>query len=68
MQIESKLLDVKQVSSLLRVSPRHIYRLSDMGAMPKGIRLGGSRRWVASEIELWLADGCPSQLKVDVKR
>lgn len=55
----AKLLDVNQVGELLNCSPRHIYRLSDAGRMPKPLRLGSLVRWNRDVINDWIASGCP---------
>jgi excisionase family DNA binding protein len=52
------LLDVKQVAAMLNCSERHVYRMSDSGAMPRLLHLGASVRWNRAEIEQWIADGC----------
>jgi excisionase family DNA binding protein len=52
------LLDVRAVAALLNCSPRHVYRLSDAGHMPRPVRLGALVRWRREEIDAWLADGC----------
>jgi len=57
------LLDVRQVSLLLKCSTRHVYRLSDAGRMPAPVRLGALVRWSKAAIESWITDGCPSCLK-----
>jgi excisionase family DNA binding protein len=54
----SPLLDVKTVSRLLTCSSRHVYRLSDMGAMPRPIKLGNLIRWRRQDLDDWIADGC----------
>ena len=54
------LLDVKQVAAMLCCSPRHVYRMSDAGAMPRPRHVGALVRWCRSEIEQWVADGCKS--------
>ena len=54
------LFDVEQVASLLRCSPRHVYRLSDAGAMPRPRHLGALVRWSRLEVEAWVKAGCPS--------
>lgn len=53
-----ELLAVDDVASLLRCSPRHIYRLADAGKMPRPVKLGALVRWRRAEIAQWLADGC----------
>ena len=53
------LLTVRQVAAMLGCSARHVYRLSDRGAMPRPTKLGDVLvRWNRSEIESWLRDGC----------
>lgn len=52
------LLDVKQVAAMLCCSARHVYRMSDAGAMPRPRHVGALVRWCRSEIEQWVLDGC----------
>ena len=59
------LLTVRQVAALLGCSARHVYRLTDRGAMPRPVKLGDVLvRWnrrtgdPATGIEDWIADGC----------
>jgi prophage regulatory protein len=54
-----RLLSVESVASMLDVSKRHIYRLSDAGKMPRPIKLGGAVRWDGTAISDWIAAGCP---------
>jgi excisionase family DNA binding protein len=54
------LIDIRKVASLLSCSPRHVQRLADMGRMPRPLRLGTLIRWRHSEIDSWIAEGCPS--------
>ena len=54
----SALLNVRQVSALLQISPRSVRRLSDAGRMPRPKRLGAIVRWDRREIETWIAEGC----------
>lgn len=54
------LLDVKQVAALLNCSQRHVFRLADAGAMPKPSKLGTLVRWNRTELDAWIADGCPA--------
>ena len=53
------LLAAPQVARLLNCSVRHLRRLADRGAMPRPLRLGCLVRWRRSEIEQWVAAGCP---------
>lgn len=54
------LLDVRAVAALLGCSPRHVYRMSDSGAMPRPRHLNSLVRWSRLEIEAWVKAGCPS--------
>lgn len=53
------MLTIDQVARLLNCSTRTVYRLNDAGQMPRPVRLGALVRWNRSEIEQWIADGCP---------
>ena len=54
------LLDVRAVAALLDCSPRHVYRLADAGRMPAPVRVGALVRWRRTDIDSWLAAGCPA--------
>ena len=54
------LLTVKQLAELLNCSKRHVYRLTDRGALPQPVRLGALVRWNRTQIEQWIVSGCPS--------
>ncbi|MCK4343219.1 MAG: helix-turn-helix domain-containing protein [Phycisphaerae bacterium] len=56
----AELLDVRAVATLLDCSPRHIYRLSDVGRMPRPVKLGQLVRWRRAVLMEWLDAGCPS--------
>jgi len=53
------LLNVKEVSEMLGISERTIYRLSDAGDMPQPVKLGAAVRWRKHELESWIENGCP---------
>ncbi len=57
-----RLLDVRQVATVLDVSVRSVHRLRDGGKIPAPVRIGGSVRWRATEIDAWIARGCPVPL------
>jgi prophage regulatory protein len=65
---ERRLLDVRQVAELLGVSSRQVYRLTDGGALPRPLRLGGSVRWDRDAIDRWIAAGCPRSGEQEGKR
>lgn len=56
---ESLLLNVKQVATLLGISPSHVYSMGASGQIPPPQKLGGSVRWNRQEIVSWIEAGCP---------
>ena len=56
--VQPALLDVQGVAALLGCSPRHVYRLTDAGRMPKAVKLGSLSRWSHDAIAEWIATGC----------
>lgn len=57
------LLDVSEVAKMLACSARHVRRTTDRGAMPCPVRIGSLVRWRRTDIERWIADGCPNLAK-----
>lgn len=57
------LLDVQRIARLLACSPRHVYRLTDAGKMPRPVKLGALVRWNRAVVEAWIAEGCPSRTR-----
>jgi len=51
----------KQVAAILGVSVRQVWRLDSAGKLPKKFRIGGSCKWLRSEIESWVSAGCPDR-------
>jgi excisionase family DNA binding protein len=56
----SKLIDSAEVSRMIGVSYRTIWRLKDAGKLPKPVSIGRLVRWRRDEIEQWIAAGCPA--------
>jgi len=54
-----QLLSAKTLGRQLSVSKGQVFRLHACGKIPRALRIGGSVRWVASEIEAWLSEGAP---------
>lgn len=54
------LLDVRAVAALLDCSTPHVRRLADAGRMPRPLRLGSLLRWRKTDLESWIAAGCPN--------
>jgi excisionase family DNA binding protein len=53
------LLNSREVADLIGASPRTIVRLADSGRMPRPIKVGALTRWRRSELDAWIARGCP---------
>ncbi|MFC1782018.1 helix-turn-helix transcriptional regulator [Planctomycetota bacterium] len=52
------LLNVNQVAAFLNCSPRHVYRMSDAGKLPRPMKLGSLVRWSRESIMAWIQEGC----------
>lgn len=55
------LLSAEKVAELLDISVRTLWRLRAAGKLPAPVRLGGSVRWRAQEVAVWIEKGCPDQ-------
>jgi excisionase family DNA binding protein len=58
--VEAALMDVEAVAELLSCSTRTVRRMADAGQMPRPLRIASLVRWRRSDVEAWLADGCPN--------
>ncbi|MEX0717056.1 MAG: helix-turn-helix domain-containing protein [Planctomycetaceae bacterium] len=56
---QSPLLTAPEVARLLRLSDRTVRRLDSSGCLPRGLRIGGSKRWRRDELLAWIGAGCP---------
>jgi len=54
----SILVDVEGAAAITGFSRRTIYRFADAGLMPRGVRVGGARRWSRQELQEWAEGGC----------
>lgn len=63
-----KLISAKTLGGLLSTSVRTIWRKRSAGQLPKPVRIGGSVRWRASDIDLWIEWGCPNQAEFKAKK
>jgi excisionase family DNA binding protein len=60
-ELAAAMVDVKGVATeYLGCSTQHVRRLNDSGKMPKAVRVGSLLRWRRTDIESWIANGCPS--------
>ena len=57
------LIDFKEAASLLKVSPRTIWRMRSSKVIPDPIRVGRAVRWRYDELKVWVEAGCPPQKK-----
>ena len=56
-----ELLTIRELAKVLKLSPRSIWRLVKNHQLPAPVRIGGSIRWRADDISLWIAKGCCEQ-------
>ena len=54
-----RFVSVLDVAEMLNVSSETVRRLTDRGAMPKPVRFGRAVRYRLSDLESWIANGCP---------
>lgn len=52
------LVSCKTLAKMLSISPRTAWRLLSAGKLPKPVSLGGSKRFLMSDIELFLECDC----------
>ena len=57
----SVLVSCKTLAKMLSISTRTAWRLLSAGKLPKPISLGGSKRFLMSDIELFLECDCNMQ-------
>ena len=58
---QARLLSAKELAAALSLSRRQIHRLNACGRIPKPAHIGGSLRFVSSEISAWILSGCPDR-------
>ena len=57
--LKHKLLNANTVGEMLSLSKRQIFRLKSCGKIPAPVKIGGSVRWIESEINQWIQAGSP---------
>jgi predicted DNA-binding transcriptional regulator AlpA len=57
------LIDIDQLSVLLRRSVASLERDQAAGRLPAQVYVGGSKRWRRAEIVAWVASGCPPRAR-----
>jgi excisionase family DNA binding protein len=58
--VHAALISIDEVAGILDCSTRHVRRLVDSGRIPRPVKLGALLRWVRTEIDQWIAAGCPN--------
>lgn len=58
---DAVLVTPDQLAVWLQLSKRSLWRLRSEGQLPAPVRLRKAVRWRISDIEAWLAAGCPAQ-------
>lgn len=57
---QDALLDAREVAAMIAVNPRTVPRLSRAGRLPPPVTTSPRFvRWRRSDVERWIADGCP---------
>ncbi len=62
------LLDVNALAVLLSRSVPSLRRYDAAGRLPAPVRIGKAVRWRRSEIEQWIAAGCPDRRTWQIMR
>lgn len=56
-----RLIDAHDLSQLLSISTRTVWRMLSHGRLIEPVRIGGSVRWRFADVERWINAGCPAQ-------
>ena len=68
-QVSEKLLRAEAVAAKLSLSKRAIFRMRSAGLICSPVKVGaGAIRWRESDIEQWIAMGCPSKSEFEARR
>jgi predicted DNA-binding transcriptional regulator AlpA len=59
-KVDSVLISVDVLASMIDLSPRTVWRLLSARQIPAPVRIGANVRWRKKEILTWIADGCPA--------
>lgn len=66
--VREKLLTAEGVGEMLSLSKRQIFRLNSSGKIPAPVKIGGSVRWRAGDIDRWIEWGCPNQVEFKARK
>ena len=65
---QCELIDIDNLATRLGCSTRHVRRLAAGGRIPRPIKLGALLRWLKTDIDQWMAAGCPACGKKPIRR
>lgn len=60
-QVTEQLLTASEVGKILGLSKRQVFRLSASARIVRPLKIVGSTRFRQSDIDLWIALGCPDR-------
>lgn len=55
-----QMISIDELSGILGMSKRTVWRLLSVGRIPEPVRIGGSTRWRLDEVRRWIDSGCPT--------
>ncbi len=56
-----RLIDAQELSQILSISTRTVWRMLSHRKLVEPVRIGGSVRWRLADVERWIDTGCPAQ-------
>ena len=57
----TQLLTAKSLAAMLSTSVRSVWRYRSAGRLPETVNIAGAIRWRRTDIEQWIAIGCPDR-------
>ena len=68
-QTEEKMLTAQAVAEKLSLSKRAVFRMRSAGLICSPVKVGaGAIRWKQSDIEQWIALGCPNKSEFETRK
>ena len=61
-------VNIHGFADLVQRSVASLHRDNAAGRLPRPVRIGTSVRWRVSDIEAWLARGCPSRAEFETRQ
>lgn len=63
--LSSRMIDVREVATILKISTRSVWRLVSRGELPQPIRLGRNVHWRCSDIDHWIETKINDSRQID---